>query len=99
MNERLDDLVRASIPQSAVAPDRAERVMAAVMARLDVPPTAHMVPPVWRRLPSDLVVRYVLPMAMAAGLALMVGPRHEGAATPQLSALIMAANVDWTSVR
>jgi hypothetical protein len=99
MSDRLDDLVRASIPKVAVTPDRAERVMAAVMAGLAARPMASPARPVWRRLPGDLVVRYVVPMAMAAGLALMVGPRHDPVAAPQLSALIMAANVDWTSVR
>ena len=64
----LDDLVRAALPPVEVTPERVDRLIGAVMLRLDRQPRsvgwlAMLLP----------VSRFALPMAAAAALGMLVG--------------------------
>ncbi|KAF0223263.1 MAG: hypothetical protein FD176_2082 [Rhodospirillaceae bacterium] len=95
----LDDLIRTNFPARDVGPAQVQRVMDAVMTRLDQPqPTTG-----WRRLldllseltpsPPVLLRQSVVPVGIALALGLYVGQHlHQPAPNPTLSALLPSSS-------
>jgi hypothetical protein len=100
MADPLDSFVKMSAPVVDLSQDRLDRLADTVMARIDTAAPACSVARGCQG--SDfgfgLIVRYVLPMAAAAGLALVAGHGMVGAgAQPQpLSAMMLAQDAAHT---
>lgn len=95
----LDDLIRNHFPARDVGPAQVQRVMDAVMARLDQPQPASG----WRRLldllsdftppPPVLLRQSAIPVGIALALGLYVGQHlHQPAPNPTLSALLPSSS-------
>jgi hypothetical protein len=95
----LDDLIRNHFPARNVGPAQVQRVMDAVMARLDQPQPASG----WRRLldllsdftppPPVLLRQSAVPVGIALALGLYVGQHlHQPAPNPTLSALLPSSS-------
>jgi len=95
----LDDLIRTNFPARDVGPAQVQRVMDAVMARLDQPQPITF----WRRLldllseftppPPVLLRQSAVPVGLALALGLYAGQYlHQPTQSPALSALLPSSS-------
>ena len=68
----LDDFLRGNFPAPDLSPERVDRLIGSVMARLDREPAPRRWPQ-WLAALVPPVTRFALPMAAAAVLGVMVG--------------------------
>lgn len=98
--DRMDGFIRRNFPAAEIAPERVERVIASVLAKIDgVPPPVRRT---WRHGLGDLfaipawVGQYAVPMGVAASLGIVFGihmmPERDAA---ELSSLLISSSLSY----